>query len=153
MYLSGMRPSWPFTLPRHQSLDTWVNKITLSPFLKLSSRSERAKKSNCAVASRHSDSATWETHSHQIFIYLLTYFIKLNQLWLLCSIQWSMRGQWWRAFLHHTSLSFQYYSPIPASHNTQKNFGLYFLGKNVPYLPENIINICPCLFENHLSTS
>jgi hypothetical protein len=72
MYLSGMRPSWPLTLPRHQSLDTCENKTTLSPFLKLSSRSERAMKSNCAVASRHSDSATWELRSHyKYFVYYI----------------------------------------------------------------------------------
>jgi hypothetical protein len=73
MYLSGMRPSWPLTLPRHQSLDTWENRMMLSPFLKLSSRSERAMKSNCAVASRHSDSATQKIHSHKMFHNLINY--------------------------------------------------------------------------------
>jgi hypothetical protein len=31
MYLSGMSPSWPRTAPFHQSLDTCLNKVTVSP--------------------------------------------------------------------------------------------------------------------------
>jgi hypothetical protein len=57
MYLSGMRPSLPAKAPLHQSLLTCVYNVKVSPFLKLSSLSDRALKSNCAVASRFSDSA------------------------------------------------------------------------------------------------
>jgi len=56
MYLSGTRPSRPSFVPFHQSLDTWLYSESTSPFLKLSSRCDRAVKSNCAVASSVSDS-------------------------------------------------------------------------------------------------
>lgn len=46
IYLSGMRPSLPATAPRHQSLLTCVYNVKVSPFLKLSSLSDRALKSN-----------------------------------------------------------------------------------------------------------
>lgn len=54
IYLSGMSPSLPFTLPFHQSLETCINRMMLSPFFKFNSLSDRALKSNCAVASNDS---------------------------------------------------------------------------------------------------
>lgn len=56
MYLSGIRPSLELTLPLHQSFDTCAYNVTCSPFLKLSSRSDLATKSNCTVASKLSHS-------------------------------------------------------------------------------------------------
>lgn len=56
IYLSGISPSLPAKAPRHQSLLTCVYNVKVSPFLKLSSLSDLALKSNCAVASRFSDS-------------------------------------------------------------------------------------------------
>ena len=56
MYLSGMRPSLPLTAPRHQSFDTCLYRMMVSPFEKFTSRDERALKSYRAWASKISDS-------------------------------------------------------------------------------------------------
>lgn len=80
MYLSGISPSLPFTLPFHQSFDTCVYRMTWSPFFKLNSLSDLALKSNWAVASRDSVSETnkircnyyvgiWEAPERHLFTF------------------------------------------------------------------------------------
>ena len=56
IYLSGTRPSCPRTLPFHQSLETCLNKVIVSPLWKLTSLADLALKSYNAWASKVSDS-------------------------------------------------------------------------------------------------
>ena len=56
IYLSGIRPSWPLTEPFHQSFETCLNKVKVSPLWKLISRADLALKSYRAWASKVSDS-------------------------------------------------------------------------------------------------
>ena len=56
IYLSGIRPSWPLTEPFHQSFETCLNKVKVSPLWKLISRADLALKSYKAWASKVSDS-------------------------------------------------------------------------------------------------
>jgi len=68
MYLSGTNPSSPPTDPFHQSPETCEYSVIESPFLKLSSRFERAVKSNWATASRKSDSKVTKRETQLIQI-------------------------------------------------------------------------------------
>lgn len=47
-----MRPCLPWNEPRHHSLESCEWSVNTSPLLKLSSLSDRARKSNWAMASR-----------------------------------------------------------------------------------------------------
>lgn len=77
IYLSGMRPSLPLTVPIHQSLDTCFLSANVSPFRNDSSLFDRALKSNCTVASTKS---THSTSSQRIIEIILSGYLFPSQL-------------------------------------------------------------------------